>query len=64
MLVVVAGVILDRFLHKSKAVESMIHGYKDSGKKDVKISFFQNAFALIFILSSLIVFLYTLLFIG
>ena len=60
----VVGVLLDRFLQKSKAVESMISGYKSTNEDDIKITFSQNTFAFICISLSVGIFIYTLLFVG
>ncbi|WP_310441081.1 cytochrome b/b6 domain-containing protein [Sulfurimonas sp.] len=57
----IAGALLDRFLHNSKAVESMIYGYKEGDGKSVKLTRFQQLFGVLWIGSALFLFTYLLL---
>ena len=56
----ISGVFLDRVLHKSKAIESMIHGYKESEAQSLKLTLMQKVFGFLWIASSLFLFIYLL----
>lgn len=60
----IAGVLMDRILHKSKAIESMITGYKDTdtkeNKENVKLTIFQKLFGLLWIALSIFLLVYLL----
>ncbi|MDO8453773.1 MAG: cytochrome b/b6 domain-containing protein [Sulfurimonas sp.] len=56
----IAGVILDKVLHKSKAAESMMDGYKDGDAESLKLTLFQKLFGVLWIASSLFLFIYIL----
>lgn len=45
----IAGVFLDKVLHKSRAVESMIDGYKQSDAKSLELTLFQKIFGIVWI---------------
>lgn len=57
----IAGASLDKILHKSKSVESMIYGYKDGDGKSVKLTRFQQLFGVLWIVLPLFLFIYLLL---
>ncbi len=54
----IAGVVLDRVVHGSKAVESMISGYKDVNLEPLKLTAFQKAFGFLWIGSALLFLVY------
>jgi succinate dehydrogenase hydrophobic anchor subunit len=56
----IAGVILDKVLHKSKAVESMIDGYKEGETESLKLTLLQKLFGIVWIVSSIFLFIYLL----
>ncbi len=56
----IAGVLMDRVLHKSKALESMISGYKDSDTGSLKLTLFQKIYGVLWIGMSLFFLLYLL----
>ena len=56
----IAGVVIDRFLHNSKAVESMITGYKDGDNESLKLTLFQKLFAILWIGLSIFLLVYLL----
>jgi len=58
--ILIAGVLLDRVLHSSKAIESMIGGYKESDATSLKLTFFQRVFGVVWIGTSIFFFLYLL----
>ena len=45
----IAGVALDKVLHKSDAVESMLDGYKNGDEDSLKLTFIQKIFGIIWI---------------
>ncbi|QIR75084.1 cytochrome b/b6 domain-containing protein [Sulfurospirillum diekertiae] len=57
----IAGVLLDKFLHKSRALESMVDGYKIGNEEGVKLTWVQKAFGVVAITLSLFAFVYMLL---
>ncbi len=57
----IAGVLLDRFLHNSKAVESMITGYKDGDKESLELTIFQKLFGILWIGLSIFLLVYLLM---
>jgi len=57
----IAGVLLDKFFHKSRALESMVDGYKLGHEEGVKLTLGQKAFGGIAIGLSLLAFVYMLL---
>ncbi|MFA5232924.1 MAG: cytochrome b/b6 domain-containing protein [Sulfurimonas sp.] len=56
----IAGVVIDKFFHKSRALDSIIDGYKsaDSDTHGLKLTILQKLFGLIWISSSLFFLLY------
>mgnify|MGYP002630938064 CR=1 FL=1 len=56
----VAGVLLDRVLHKSKAIESMIDGHKETRAESLKLTLFQKLFGVLWIGSSVFFLVYLL----
>jgi cytochrome b len=57
----IAGVVIDKLLHKSKAVESMIDGYKNGDEKDsLKLTLWQKLFGVLWIGSSIFLLVYLL----
>jgi len=56
----IAGVAIDRFFHKSKAIESMINGYKDVNEDNVKLTITQKLFGVLWIGSSILLLVYLL----
>ena len=56
----ITGVIIDRVIHKSKAVESMISGYKNSSEESLTLTTFQKLFGVIWIGSSILLLVYSL----
>ena len=56
----IAGVLLDRVLHRSKAIESMIHGCKDTESESLKLTLLQKLFGFLWIASSVFFFIYLL----
>ncbi len=56
----IAGVMMDRFLHKSKAIESMINGYKEVNSEELKLTIFQKIFGILWIGLSIALFFYLL----
>lgn len=61
MFIHIAGVLLDRLLHKSKEVESMIDGYKEAEEESLKLTLLQKLFGLIWIGSSVFLLIYLLI---
>jgi len=57
----IAGVLLDKFFHKSRALESMVDGYKMGNEEGVKLTLGQKAFGVIAITLSIVAFAYMLL---
>jgi len=50
----VGGSLIDKFIKKSDAIDSMVSGYKETSvKEDVKVNIFQIAFSFIWIIVSL-----------
>ncbi|MBU1217521.1 cytochrome b/b6 domain-containing protein [bacterium] len=56
----IAGVILDKVLHKSKAVESMIDGCKNGDTESLKLTLVQKLFGIVWIGSSVFLLIYLL----
>ncbi|QOY51036.1 cytochrome b/b6 domain-containing protein [Candidatus Sulfurimonas baltica] len=56
----VAGVVIDKLLHKSKAVESMVDGYKYGDEKSLKLTLLQKLFGVLWIASSIFLLIYLL----
>ena len=57
----IAGVLLDKVLHKSRALESMVDGYKLGDEEGVKLTLVQKAFGVVAISVSIFAFVYMLL---
>lgn len=57
----IAGVLLDKVLHKSRALESMVDGYKLGSEEGLKLTWFQKAFGVVALGFSLFAFVYMLL---
>jgi len=57
----IAGVLVDKLFHKSRALESMVDGYKLGNEEGVKLTLVQKAFGIIAIGVSLFAFVYMLL---
>lgn len=56
----IAGVLLDKVLHKSRALESMVDGYKIGNEEGVKFTLVQKAFGVVAISVSIFAFVYML----
>ena len=56
----IAGVLLDKVVHKSDAISSMKDGYKSADAKSVELSLSQKIFGFIWISSSVLFFVYML----
>ena len=56
----IAGVVLDKILHKSSAVESMVGGYKNMDGESLKLTQLQKLFGLFWIGSSILFLIYVL----
>jgi cytochrome b len=56
----ISGALLDRFLHKSSAIESMIDGYKETQEEGLKLTFMQKLFGLVWIGTTLFFLFYLL----
>ena len=56
----IAGVLLDKLVHKSRALESMVDGYKLGDEEGVKLTLIQKIFGVLAIGFSLIAFVYML----
>jgi cytochrome b len=56
----IAGVVIDKIVHKTKTIESMIDGKKDIDSEDLKLTLIQNVFAFIWIASTIIFLVYLL----
>lgn len=57
----IAGVLLDKVLHKSRALESMIDGYKLSNEEELKLTLAQKMYSVVALGLSLFVLVYMLL---
>lgn len=58
----IAGVVLDKVLHKSDALESMLDGYKNGDEKSLKLTLLQKLFGVLWIGSSIFLFIYLLIY--
>lgn len=56
----IAGVTMDRVLHKSKAVESMISGYKNIDTNSLKLTLFQKIYGVLWIVIPIYLLIYLL----
>lgn len=56
----IAGVFLDKLLHKSRALESMVDGYKVGDEEGLKLTFFQKIFGIVALGFSIFAFVYML----
>ena len=56
----IAGVLMDRLLHNSEAVESMISGYKDGDKENLELTLLQKLFGTLWIGLSIFLLVYLL----
>jgi len=56
----IAGVLLDKVLHKSRAFESMVDGYKMGNEEGIKLTLVQKAFGIAAISISIFAFAYML----
>ncbi len=56
----VLGVFIDRFFHKSQAVDSMIDGYKYSTEDELRLTFLQRLFGVVWITTSILLLFYIL----
>lgn len=56
----IAGVLLDKVVHKSRAVESMIDGYKETKSESLKLTLFQKLFGILWIGLSIYFLIYLL----
>lgn len=56
----IAGVVIDKILHKSDAVDSMIGGYKNGDEESLELTFLQKLFGILWIGSSIFLFIYLL----
>lgn len=57
----IAGVLLDKVLHKSRVLESMIDGYKVGDEEGLKLTFLQKFFGILALGFSIAAFVYMLL---
>ena len=57
----IAGVLLDKILHKSDALTSMIDGQKSANEEGLKLSFFQKLFGVLAIGFSIVTLVYLLI---
>jgi len=57
----IAGVLLDKVLHKSRALESMVDGYKMGDEEGLKLTFVQKVFGILALGLSMVAFVYMLL---
>lgn len=56
----IAGVVVDKVLHKSSAARSMLDGYKSGDAESLKLTLFQKLFGIFWIASSIFLFFYLL----
>lgn len=56
----IAGVLLDKIIHKSRALESMVDGYKLGDEEGLKLTWLQKAFGVVAISVSIFAFVYML----
>ncbi|AHJ13444.1 cytochrome b/b6 domain-containing protein [Sulfurospirillum multivorans] len=56
----IAGVLLDKFFHKSRVLESMVDGYKMGNEEGIKLTLVQKAFGIAAISISIFAFVYML----
>lgn len=56
----IAGVVMDKLLHKSKAVESMLDGYKSGEQISLKLTLLQKLFGFLWIGLSIVFMIYLL----
>jgi len=56
----IAGVLLDKLLHKSRALESMVDGYKQGDEEGVKLTLIQKIFGVLALGLSIFAFVYML----
>jgi len=54
----IAGVVLDKVVHKSDAVTSLLNGYKSGEAESLKLTFLQKLFGIFWIASSVFLFFY------
>ncbi len=59
-LIHIIGVLIDKFVHKSQAFESMIYGYKEGSDESLKLTSGQKLFGILWIGSSVILLFYLL----
>lgn len=56
----IAGVLLDRVIHRTGTLESMLHGYKEIEAPSLQLTFFQKLFGLLWIGGSIFFLIYML----
>ena len=56
----ITGVVLDKVLYKSKAVESMVDGCKEGEAESLRLTFLQKIFGIVWIASSVLFLIYLL----
>ena len=56
----IAGVVLDKVVHRTRTVESMIDGYKESSAESLKLTLFQKVFGALWIGISILFLIYLL----
>ena len=56
----IAGVLLDKVVHKTRTVESMIDGYKESSAESLELTLFQKIFGALWIVLSMFLLVYLL----
>lgn len=54
----IAGVLVDKFIHKSDTLNSIANGYKSLKGESIKLNFFHKIFGLIWIIVSIAIFIY------
>ncbi len=57
----IAGVLIDKFLHRTTTLNSMLNGYKDGVAKSLKLTFAQTLFGIVWIVSSVVLVIYLLM---
>ena len=57
----IAGVLLDKIVHKSRALESMVDGYKLGDEEGLKLTLLQKIFGVLALGLSMVAFIYMLL---
>ena len=56
----IAGVLLDKIIHKTDTLQSMINGYKKGAETNLKLTLFQKIFAIFWIMTPILLIIYML----